>query len=191
MIAIYKITNTTNGKFYIGSSGNYRKRLQKWRDWRNCASNPKLIHDFETIGFDKFSFEVLRELPPDTSRKERERMEYDLIHDLQPFYNTIGKARPPEVRAKLSAANMGKVQPREVIEKRGAALRERYSQKPRDGSCTFKPVLVVETGEKFESVKAVEDWLNVGRGYVSRKLRKNQDAKIRGYHIEYLPKCRD
>ena len=191
MIAIYKITNTTNGKFYIGSSGNYRKRLQKWRDWRNCASNPKLIHDFETIGFDKFSFEVLRELPQDTSRKERERMEYDLIHELQPFYNTIGKARPPEVRAKLSEANIGKVQPREVIEKRAAALREKYSQTPRDGSCTFKPVLVVETGEKFESVKAVEDWLNVGRGYVSRKLRKNPNAKIRGYHIEYLPKCRD
>lgn len=191
MIAIYKMTNTTNGKFYIGSSGNYRKRLQKWRDWRNSASNPKLIHDFETIGFDKFVFEVVKELPPSTSRKERERMEYDLIREMKPFYNTIGKERPPDVRAKLSAANIGKKHTVEERMKQSASLRARYAENPRDGSCTFKPVFVVETGEKFESVKAVEDWLGVGRGYVSRKLKKNPNAKIRGYHIKYLPKCRD
>lgn len=191
MIAIYKITNTTNGKFYIGSSGNYRKRLQKWRNWRNCASNPKLIHDFQTIGFDKFEFEVLQELPPETSRRERERMEYYLIHKLQPFYNTIGKERPPDVRKKLSAANLGKVRSIEQRMKLSAALRERFSKHPRNGSCAFKPVLVVETGEKFESVKSAEDALGVSRGYISRRLSKNPDAKIRGYHIVYLPKCRD
>lgn len=191
MIAIYKMTNTTNGKFYIGSSGNYRKRLQKWRDWRNSASNPKLIHDFQTIGFDKFSFEVLMELPPGTTRHERERMEYDLIRELQPYYNTIGKARPPEVREKLRKAGLGRKQSPEEIAKRVATIKARYAITPRDGSCTFKPVFVVETGVTYESVKAAEDALRVGRGYVSRRLKKNPNATIRGYHLRYLQKCRD
>lgn len=191
MIAIYKITNTTNGKFYIGSSGNYRKRLQKWRDWRNSASNPKLIHDFQTIGFDKFVFEVIKELPPGTTRRERERMEYDLIHELQPFYNTIGKERPPDVRKKLSEANTGKHPTAEQRARRSSALRRRFSECPRDGSCTFKPVLVVETGEKFESVKAVANWLGVQSGYISKRIRNNPNARIKGYHLQYLPKCRD
>ena len=190
MIAIYKLTNTTNGNFYIGSSGNYRKRLQKWRDWRNCASNPKLIHDFETIGFDKFVFEVVRELPPGTSRKERERMEYDMIRELQPFYNTIGKERPPEVRAKLRAANLGRKQTPEEIAKRVATIKAKFAITPRDGSCTFKPVFVVETGETYESVKAAESALGIGVGAMSRAHKRGRNV-VKGYHFQYLPKCRD
>jgi len=190
MIAIYKLTNTTNGNFYIGSSGNYRKRLQKWRDWRNCASNPKLIHDFETIGFDKFVFEVVRELSPGTSRKERERMEYDMIRELQPFYNTIGKERPPDVRAKLSAANLGKHPTAEQRMRQSDALRKRYAEHPRDGSCTFKPVFVVETGETYESVKAAESALGISEGAMSRAHKRGRNV-VKGYHFQYLPKCRD
>ena len=189
MIAIYKITNTTNGKIYIGSSGNYRKRLQKWRDWRNCAHNPRLIYDFETIGFDKFSFEVVQELPPGTTRQERERIEYDWIHRLQPEYNTIGKQRPPETIQTIVEKRRGVKQPREVVERRTKALRERYSRIPRDGSCTFKPVYVVETGETFESVKAATAALGCADGCVSRAL-KHPNYTVRGYHVRYL-ECRD
>lgn len=190
MIAIYKITNTTNGKFYIGSSGNYRKRLQKWRDWRNCCHNPTLYHEFETIGFDKFVFEVVRELPPDTSRRERERMEYDLIHELQPFYNTIGKERPPEVREKLRMASTGRVKTPEETAKRIASLKARFAVIPKDGSGYFKPVLVVETGEKYESVKAATAALGCANGSVTRAL-KHPNYTVKGYHVRYLPKCRD
>ena len=190
MIAIYKITNTTNGKFYIGSSGNYRKRLQKWRDWRNSASNPKLIHDFERIGFDKFKFEVIEELPPDTSRHERERIEYDLIRELQPYYNTIGKARPPETIQKIVEKRRGVKQPRDVVERRAQAIRAKYSYSPRDGKPWFKPVFVVETGETYESVKSAECALGIGKGSMSRAHKRGKDS-IKGYHFKYLPKCRD
>jgi len=189
MIAIYKITNTTNGKFYIGSSGNYRKRLQKWRDWRNSASNPKLIQDFQTIGFDKFKFDVIQELPADTTRRERERMEYDLIHKLQPFYNTIGKSRPPEVREKLRKASTVRSPTPETTAKRVASLRARWAITSKDGSSCFKPVLVVETGEKFESVKAATAALGCADGCVSRAL-KHPNYTVRGYHVRYL-ECRD
>lgn len=189
MIAIYKITNTTNGQFYIGSSGNYRKRLQKWRDWRNSASNPKLIHDFQTIGFDKFVFEVIQEFPPGTSRREREQMEYDLIHQLQPFYNTIGKERPPDTREKLRNASLGRKHTAEELQKQSASLKARFAEHPRGGSCTFKPVFVVETGETFESVKAATAALGCGDGCVSRAL-KRPNYTVRGYHVRYL-ECRD
>lgn len=190
MIAVYMITNTTNGLTYIGSTGNFHKRMQKWRDWRNCASNPKLIHDFETIGFDKFQFDVIQVLPDGTSRKDRERIEYDWIRKCQPFYNTIGKERPPDVRAKLSAANMGKKHTAEQLQKQSASLRARFAEHPRDGSCTFKPVFVVETGETYESVKAAESALGVAPGAMSRSHKRGRNV-VKGYHFQYLPKCRD
>lgn len=191
MIAIYKITNTTNGKFYIGSSGNYRKRLQKWRDWRNCCHNPALYNEFETIGYDKFKFEVIQELPPDTTKRERERIEYDLIHRLQPHYNTIGKQRPPDVIEKLRKASIGRVQTQEEKDKRAASIRTRFSIVPRSGASWFKPVFVVETGETFESVKAAAKWIGVDVCYLSRAMKHHPDRKVKGYHFKYLPKCRD
>ena len=190
MIAIYKITNTTDGRFYIGSTSNYRKRLQKWRDWRNCASNKALIHDFKTIGFDKFRFEILEELPQDISRKDREAIEYEYIHRLQPDYNVIGKPRPPETISKIRIARAGKKIPPESVAKAAASLRARYAITPKDGSCTFKPVFVVETGMKYESVKAAESALGLAPGAMSRAHKRGRSV-VKGYHFEYLPKCRD
>lgn len=63
---IYKITNTKNGKFYIGSSNDieYRWMCHK-RNLRNKQHiNPKLQHAWDFYGEDKFIFEVVEEVKP-------------------------------------------------------------------------------------------------------------------------------
>lgn len=83
--AVYKITNTVTGDFYIGSSKNVKKR---WADhkckstWNKCLNNPMYL-DMKEFGVDKFSFEILEEVEI-ASLKEAEQQ---FIEALQPAYN--------------------------------------------------------------------------------------------------------
>lgn len=187
--AVYQITNTITGQTYIGSTSNYRKRMQKWRDWKNTCSNHTICADFEKYGFYSFKFEVLKCLPDDISKRDREKLEYEYIHRLKPYYNEIGKPRSEETKRRLSMANIGKPQKPEDISKRAASLRKRFSEIPRDGSCTFKPVVIVETGEVFESVKATALALGRDSSTVTKAL-KNAKRTVNGVHVAYL-ECRD
>ena len=60
---IYKITNTENGKFYIGSSNDIEYRwLCHKRNLKNKTHiNPKLQHAWDFYGEDKFIFEIVEE----------------------------------------------------------------------------------------------------------------------------------
>ena len=84
---IYKITNTITGDFYIGSSKNVKKR---WTDHKcqsrwNRYPNKQLYQDMQKYGVDKFEFEVLEVVEPD-SLKEAEQQ---FIVTLKPTYNNI------------------------------------------------------------------------------------------------------
>lgn len=73
---IYKIVNTVNGKYYVGSAKNRRKRLlsdhlRKLR--KNTHSNPKLQNAWNKYGEIAFQFIELEELTP--IRKELLKIE--------------------------------------------------------------------------------------------------------------------
>lgn len=59
---IYKITNTINGKCYIGQSLNITRRFYKYRTLR-CKGQPKLYNAFKKYGIELFSFEKLDTAP--------------------------------------------------------------------------------------------------------------------------------
>jgi group I intron endonuclease len=87
---IYKITNTENGKFYIGSAKNFDKR---WYDHKrdltlNIHKNPKLQHSWKFHGEDKFLFTILEEVEPDQV-KLFEREQY-YLDTLKPYERNIG-----------------------------------------------------------------------------------------------------
>ena len=93
--ATYLIMNTINGKVYIGQSTVYPKRwTQHKRDLRkNIHTNKHLQRDWNEYGEDAFVFEVIEELPPDTSselllEKEREQIIEHLKRDVI-LYNTL------------------------------------------------------------------------------------------------------
>ena len=85
--AVYRITNTITGDFYIGSSKDVKHR---WTDhkcpsrWKQNPNNP-MYQDMHKYGVDKFEFEILAEVE-EGSLKE---MEQKFIEMLEPTYNNI------------------------------------------------------------------------------------------------------
>ena len=67
IIGIYKITSPS-GRVYIGQSWNIKKR---WRDYSTKTTKGQvfLYHSFEKYGVANHLFEILRELPQDTTQE--------------------------------------------------------------------------------------------------------------------------
>ena len=83
--AVYKITNTITGDFYIGSSKDVKKR---WREHKcqsvwNERPNSKLYQDMKKFGTEKFVFEILAEVEENKLKKT----EQQFIETLHPTYN--------------------------------------------------------------------------------------------------------
>lgn len=57
-IGIYKITNTVNGKVYVGQSHDIKGR---WRDHRHKSSNAHMRNAMAKDGLENFTFEILEE----------------------------------------------------------------------------------------------------------------------------------
>lgn len=83
--AVYKITNTVTGDFYIGSSRNVKKR---WVEHK-CPSvwekrpNSLLYRAFQEYGLEKFSFQIVCSIMPECLKQ----VEQDCIQLMQPTYN--------------------------------------------------------------------------------------------------------
>ena len=85
--AVYKITNTITGDFYIGSSKNVKHRWAEHKcksSWKKFPNNPMYL-DMQKYGVDKFEFEIIEEVEED-SLKEKEQQ---FIEMLKPSYNNI------------------------------------------------------------------------------------------------------
>ena len=83
--AVYKITNTITGDFYIGSSKDVKRRWRahkKPSTWKRY-SNSQLYQDMQKYGTDKFEFEVIAEVE-ESFLKEKEQQ---FIETLKPTYN--------------------------------------------------------------------------------------------------------
>lgn len=116
---IYKITCTANGKIYIGSSNNLRRRWTEHRTAlnRNNHVNKHLQRAWNKYGGQSFQFEVL-ELTMPCSLLDREQCWFDMLN---PFgergYNgnriadkppsQTGRTMSPEHRMIMSKVNKG------------------------------------------------------------------------------------
>ena len=83
--AVYKITNTVTGDYYIGSSKDVKQRLACHKcqsTWKNNPNNPMYL-DMQNYGVDKFVFEVLEVVEPDFLKEAEQRF----IETLKPTYN--------------------------------------------------------------------------------------------------------
>ena len=85
--AVYKITNTITGDFYIGSSKNIKQRWvnhKKPSTWKRFPNNPMYI-DMQKYGVDKFEFQILEEVEIEKLKET----EQQFIETLKPTYNSI------------------------------------------------------------------------------------------------------
>lgn len=127
---IYQITNTSNGKFYIGSSQGIRERwrLHFWT-LRDGSSHCRYLQSAWTkYGASSFVFEVL-ELCPKTSLLEREQF---YIDSLAPAYNMclIAGIRNGPLREKTKQ-KMRKPKSRQAVERMREGVKRSYELNPK------------------------------------------------------------
>lgn len=83
--AVYRITNTITGDFYIGSSKDVKRRWAAHKcqsKWKQYPNNPMYL-DFQKYGIDKFVFEIIEEAEPEHLKEA----EQEFIETLKPTYN--------------------------------------------------------------------------------------------------------
>ena len=84
--AVYKITNTVTGDFYIGSSKNVKSRWATHKcpsTWKNCP-NKQLYKDMQKYSVDKFEFDILCEVESERLKETEQKF----IEMLKPTYNS-------------------------------------------------------------------------------------------------------
>ena len=85
--AVYKITNTVTGDFYIGSSNDVKHRWASHKchsKWKQHPNN-QLYKDMQEYGKDKFVFELLAEVEIEKLKET----EQQFIETLKPTYNQM------------------------------------------------------------------------------------------------------
>ncbi|MGL4754258.1 MAG: GIY-YIG nuclease family protein [Aeromonadaceae bacterium] len=155
---IYKITNKTNGKMYIGQT--IQEPKKRW--YAHCNSGRAGIGQaIKKYGRENFTFEVLWET---FDRDTLDRMEQVYIK----HYNTIapngynlcegGNAPRPteETRRKQSKAHKGK------------KLSEEHKQKL--SKTSSKPVICVETEVEYSSAKECAEQMNLRANHIASVL---------------------
>ena len=118
--AVYMITNTVTGKFYIGSTVNLYARLKYHRYSANRNSNKELGGDILKYGFDAFNVTIL-ETPSLDQLREREKFYIESLNAVENGYN-ITKATTNS--DKMRAYNLKAWQNKEYREKRSKASSE-------------------------------------------------------------------
>lgn len=97
---IYRITNTSNGRFYIGFTYNFQIRWNKHSSdlKRNKHPNAFLQNDYNVCGDDAFSFSVIEvvETIDNNSRVLLEQQYLDLYHDNKVVCYNIQKKVIPD-----------------------------------------------------------------------------------------------
>ena len=153
----YKATNTTNGKFYIGSTTNFEKRKKahlrskepypfqnalrknpeafEWEVWSDDCDDPVLeqalldmwygkeccynLSQFADRGPDRTG----KKQPSDFGPKHAEKLKGRKRPEHSEWMRINMPSRSPEVRAKISEANKGKIRTQEVRDRIAAKLR--------------------------------------------------------------------
>jgi group I intron endonuclease len=117
---VYQITNTANGRMYVGSTVNLKKRWSSHRRElrKNGHVNGRLQNAYNKYGAECFRFSIV-ELVSDTAKLlEREQfwidnhkssdknIGYNIAHFAGP--SMAGRKHTPQARRRMSAAGLGK-----------------------------------------------------------------------------------
>ena len=191
MYTVYKITDKTNGKLYIGQT---KRTLDKrWRAHcyrANCetARQNALIQAIREHGCENFMIEPIEECPDRDAADERERYWIAQYNSKIPYgYNhTIGGDNhglsAEEFREKVSGANHWTAK-KEVSKETRAKMSAAQSGAK---SNNHKACMCIETGETFPYVRAVTRKYGIDEGHI-HDVCKGKRQRCGGFHWKYIP----
>jgi group I intron endonuclease len=137
MRGLYKIINKINGKFYIGSSDNIKRRFNRhlYDLKKNKHDNIHLQNAWNKYGKENFEFQFLRQVSS-LSLLFEEQKELNIWVGKEECYNirkdatcpvAVGEHRSDEIKQKISLAQKGK--PKWTLEQRKQMSLDRKGRK--------------------------------------------------------------
>ena len=180
---IYKITDKTNGKIYIGQTHDLKNRIRQYRyDAAHCKDPDQkrnykpLDHIMNEHGFENFEFSVLSDNIPDNVL---DSVEVSWIYYLH--------ATDPNIGYNIDIGGAGKPTRAQLIAKYGDAYKPTHLSPAAKlarsiGIATYNP----DTGEmQFRaSAKILSDELGNTRSEVTKA--NNRGSRLRGMYIFYI-----
>lgn len=183
---IYKITNLINGKFYIGSSVDIRRRkAEHFYRFKKIKGNSILKNAVNKYGVENFSFELLEEqyFPEYFTTKSKisylENREQFFVDELNPEYNlrivvfsNRGMELSEERKHVLRTMNIGKKNPK-IAEK------------------VRVPVISIDINgqllKKFNSMKEAGEFYGIDSSNVSRYCNGHfkKSKKLNGISFKF------
>ena len=160
-IGVYAIYNKVTGKFYIGSSGTLKERLDGHRSKLRSGKHPikYLQSSFNKRGEKDFLFKIIKRCPEDVMLE----WEQYYINALDPEYNTCkiagstsGYKLSQEAKDKISKSKLGKPRPPEVLEKlRQANIGRKFSEERRREMSIVRKGKLKSTATKLNMSKKI------------------------------------
>ena len=197
MTGIYMIRNKENGKVYIGQSRDISRR---WQDHRYLLSHN--LHDNGHLqnAYNKypgaFEFIVLLECPEEQLNIAEETLiEFFMGCDKNYGYNIERKPRgagkhSEETLKKISVARMGHPvsdETRKLLSDAllGRPLSDETKQKMSESSARRKPIICIETGTIYRSIKSASDEVGLSDSAISACCAGDSET-CGGRHWAYL-----
>lgn len=205
---VYKLTNTITGKFYVGSTVNFKSRMHYHRSSHDRNPNKELGGDIEKYGWSAFRAEILEVCTRDNVR-ERERFYIDSLNAVELGYNQTHATTYQEWMRNYNA----KMWQKEEYRKRRSILssetqlkrledpeylKTKSEQLKRYTDSIKKPVgMYTKSGEllhTFNGVREAERWL-IANGYTQSRNASSAIAdcatggrhkSVYGYVWKYL-----
>lgn len=241
MSVIYRITNMSNGYYYIGSAESFERRRwqHKYDLKRGQHKNPRLQAAWNKYGEEMFVFEVIETVPegatafevenkylaecvgkPDcynintdaigmrTGIKMTEESKQKLSANRKgkhagELHYRYGKTVSPEVRAKISATQAGRPNPRKgqkmsekgrenvkAAVKRGAESHF-YGKRPANADDLQRAIIAIRpdlTVDEFKSLAEMRDTLGVSIATIIRACKSGNPVtfgKMAGWVLSY------
>ena len=190
MMCIYKITDLTNGKIYVGQTVNFKRRLKEYRSAAKSISKRSqkylICEVINKKGIENFEFSVIEEIHDESKLDKREIFWINKLNSRDPDigYNSKVGGRG----GKLNQVSKDKMSESSKKFRHTEAEKERRSKSiyvydTRDGS--------VDT---YKSMKAYANILGIDRSIVARGVnhgiiihgtyafRTDDDERSRIYH---------
>ena len=171
---VYRLTNTVTGKFYIGSTLNFKARMKYHHYSHDRNPNRELGGDIEKYGWDAFTAEILEVCTRENVR-ERERFYIESLNAVEVGYNLVKATTYSDLMKDLCCKMWKDPSYRQYMSEESSKRQKRRLQNPeylkekseqlkRYTDTLKKPVgMYSKSGEllhTFSGIREAERWLN-------------------------------
>lgn len=188
---IYKITNTVNGKIYVGSAVDFYNRYMVYKATFN-EENRLIARAMRKYGFEAFEFSILEKVDDRLKLAEREQFYMDFYHvcdrnigyNIAPIaYSNVGVKHTEEAKKNMSLAQSGRTQSKETVARRLQSFRDGGGYL-RVSKAKSKPVIQIDVNtlqiiQEFSScVESARSFNQEGcHSVISKVCRKKKNMR--------------